>query len=177
MPSYLGSKVHPAPGTSLPTLAYIGSRTPALVVAASASDVLDCFAEAAARFDATTLDFAATLDFGASGNFLDALALGSRLLCQTLLFPAAISSIVRPVSTDVMLSATTSSSVAYSSRCLIRSHCGLEDEDASRENFMRIRAKDPCSRSPWKVIFRSPRLRPSRIASSSSSGDVAASEE
>src|SRR3990170_8526718 len=125
MPSYLGSKVHPAPGTSLPTLAYIGSRTPALVVAASVSDVL---------------------------------AFGSRLLCHTFLFPAAISSIVRPVSTDVMLPATTSSLVAYSSRCLIRSHCGFEDEDASRANFIRMSANDPWSRSPWKGIFRSPRL-------------------
>ena len=49
-------------------------------------------------------------------------AFGSRLLRQTRLFPLAISSIVRPLSTEVMFSATTSSSVANWSRCLIISH-------------------------------------------------------
>src|SRR5688572_2985920 len=160
MPSYFGSKVQPVPGTSLPTLAYIGSRTPALAPAALGSELSSFLRRA----------------IGARGNFFDAVALGSRLLCQTLLLPPAISSIVRPVSTDVMFSATTSSSVAYSSRCLIMSHCGLDEDDPSREYFIRMSANEPCSRSPWKVILRSPRLRPSRIASASASAEEATSE-
>jgi hypothetical protein len=80
----LGSNVHPSPGTSLPTLAYIGS-----------SDLSDSFVG-----DASAL----ILD----RNRATAAFFGSRLLRQTLLFPDAKSSMVRLVSTEVMFSATTS---------------------------------------------------------------------
>ena len=80
----------------------------------------------------------------------------ARLLCQTLLLPDAISSIVLPVSTDVMLSATMSSVEANSSRCLMKSHCGF-DELCRRDDFMRTSAHEPRMRSPKNVILRSPR--------------------
>src|SRR5580765_6131423 len=127
MPSYFGSKVQPSPGISLPTLAYIGS-----------SEVAGSFSGALA---AATVFF--TPDIAEGKRLADFRALGSRLLFQTRLFPEAISSIVRPLSTEVMLSATTSSSVAYSSRCLMRSHWGFDELDRSRANFMRTSAKDP----------------------------------
>src|SRR5439155_6777339 len=98
--------------------------------------------------------FAAAAGFGddftgsaAEAVRTDPFALGSRLLCHTCGLPAAISSIVRPVSTEVMFSSTTSSSEANSSRCLISSHCGLAALDLSRDHFMRTNANEPWSRS------------------------------
>ncbi len=90
-PSYFGSNVQPSPGTRSPMDAYIGSRVRAIweIAADLSGDLAFVFFGG---------DFPATLSV--------------RLLCQTLLFPPAISSIVRPVVTDVMLSATMSSTDA-----------------------------------------------------------------
>ena len=120
MPSYLGSNVQPSPGISVPMLAYIGSSDP----------------NDGAGADDTAATFFASRDF-TTGSF------DARLLRQTLLFPDAISSMVRPDSTEVMFSATTSSSLANLSRCLMRSHCGFDEDEPSRENFMRMRANEP----------------------------------
>src|SRR5918992_5008883 len=143
MPSYLGSKVQPSPsGTEVPMLAYIGSRRPTARDRGGAADAL------------RVLGGAGRLAVG------DFLTFAGR-------FPAAISSMVRPVVTDVVVSATMSmSSRASSSRCLIKSHCGLEDP-VSRPR-MRTSTHDPLSRSPCSVNLRSPLRYPRRIALSSS---------
>src|SRR3954464_6029007 len=98
MPSYLGSKVQPSPGISLPMLAYIGSSAAAVSRAS-----VERSGSSDAAVDATLLDF-----FAGAATVDDFDFFGSRLLRQTRLLPPAISSIVRPDSTDVMFSATTS---------------------------------------------------------------------
>src|SRR5207237_6781079 len=111
-----GSKVQPAPGIALPMLAYIGSSADGSFFSGALAPVGADLAEAV-RFTVRAAD---------------ASAFGSRLLCQTRLLPCPISSIVRPVLTDVMFSATTSSVLAYSSRCLMSSHCGFDELEPSR---------------------------------------------
>src|SRR5687768_11888012 len=113
---------------AVPTLAYMGS-----------SAVLDTARFDGARIGAAVLrvtDFAPALRLARA---VACFALAERLLCQTREPPVAISSIVRPVSTDVSISATTSEpGRACSSRCFIRSHCGLSDELR-----VRTRANEP----------------------------------
>jgi hypothetical protein len=72
---------------SVPIDAYMGSR--------SGTD--DRGAEGLSRFAASGAD-------GAGSLILEFLDDAARLLCQTLLLPEAISSIVLPLSTDVMFS-------------------------------------------------------------------------
>jgi hypothetical protein len=141
-PSYFGSKVQPSPGIVVPIDAYIGSSCLARRVT---SDPLALLSERAV--------FAA-FDFEADFVWVTS---SFRLLRHTLLLPVAISSIVRPVVTDVMFPATMSSSDANSSRCLMNSHCGLsDDEEPSRLYFIRTSAHDPRILSPKKVTLRSP---------------------
>src|SRR3954471_13994868 len=104
IPSYFGSNVQPSPGTSLPTLAYIGSST---------ADEVSLVGDLATDLGAVGFAVTWVARRLAEGSLVDTPGFfGSRLLLQTLLLPDAISSIVRFVSTDVMFSATTSSSVA-----------------------------------------------------------------
>src|SRR2546430_476685 len=138
MPSYLGSKVQSLPsGMSVPTEASMGSSTPAL----------SAFADVA-RADAEGVD--GLLRAGSARGVLRLAAggadLGSRLECHTraLLF-SAISSIVRPVVTEVVTSATMSlPGLEYSSRCLMSSHCGFSSEPRR----VRTSTHDPCIRLP-----------------------------
>src|SRR5665647_1588382 len=133
MPSYFGSKVQSLPaGISVPTEASMGSRAPAPSALAeavrAAEDGAAAFLRAGARFGG-----------GASS---DGVALDARLERQTFLrLFAAISSIVRPETTDVISSATMSEpGLEYSSRCLMRSHCGF----SSAPRRVRTSTHEPC---------------------------------
>ena len=88
--------------------------------------------------------------FGSAGGD----ALDERLECQTFRFLfSAISSIVRPDTTEVMTSATMSApSFANSSRCLISSHCGFSSEPRR----VRTSTHEPWRRLPSRRILRSP---------------------
>src|SRR5213596_4331179 len=94
MPSYFGSKVQPFPGTSLPMLAYIGSSAAAANLAWEADSVV--------RGDATSRALFALGLVIERARLMALPRLGSRLLLQIRPFPDAISSMVRPESTEVM---------------------------------------------------------------------------
>jgi hypothetical protein len=84
--------------------------------------------------------------------------------------PAAISSMVRPESTDVAASATRSrSGSAVASSCFISSHCGFSPPRVLTSSH------DPRSRSPWKVTLILPRRCPASSARSASSPGAAPS--
>src|SRR6185312_16424030 len=103
MPSYLGSKVHPSPvGTLAATLASIGSMLSTVARDGAGARVL-------------------LADLRRGERARPALASCARTLPESV--APAISSMVRPETTDVVIPATISEPASASaSRCLISSH-------------------------------------------------------